>query len=335
MDWKNLGFSYTKTNKNVRAFYRNGKWSSLEETDSEEISMHMAASSLHYGQACFEGIKAFRGKDGKIRIFRMDENAKRLAASARRLLMQEAPFELFMQGVKRAVELNKEFVPPYESGATLYIRPLLIGTGVRMDLHPAEEYLFVVFTMPVGPYFKDGFKPVDILIEREYDRAAPKGTGNVKAAGNYAASMLSLQKGFKKGYASVLYLDSREKKYIDECGPANFFAIKGNSYITPDSKSVLPSITNMSLQEIARDMGLKVEVRKIALEELAEFDEVGACGTAAVIAPIKKIVDEENNKTFAYCLDGNPGPISVKLYNKLRAIQYGEVEDKWGWNKIL
>ena len=328
-----MGFSYTKTNKNVRVFYRNGQWENLEETDSEEISMHMAASSLHYGQACFEGIKAFHGQDGKIRIFRMDENAKRLAASARRLLMPEVPFELFTESVKKAVELNKELVPPYESGATLYIRPLLIGTGVRMDLHPADEYLFVVFTMPVGPYFKDGFKPVDVLVEREYDRAAPLGTGNVKAAGNYAASMLSIEKGHKKGYALILYLDSCEKKYIDECGPANFFAIKGNSYITPDSKSILPSITNMSLQAIAREMGMKVEIRKIALEELNEFDEVGACGTAAVIAPIKKIVDEENNKTFAYCPDGNPGPISTKLYNKLRAIQYGTAEDKWGWNK--
>jgi len=192
-----------------------------------------------------------------------------------------------------------------------------------------------MFVGPVGPYFKEGFKPVTIQIVRDYDRAAPLGTGHVKVGGNYAASLRASERSHSEGFASVLFLDAKEKKYIDECGPANFFAIKGNKYITPDSTSILPSITNMSLKEIAKDMGMEVECRKVSVNELADFEEIGACGTAAVITPIKKILDRDSDKVFEYCKDGKAGPVSTKLYQRLLAIQLGEVEDKFGWNLII
>jgi branched-chain amino acid aminotransferase len=242
---------------------------------------------------------------------------------------------LFHQVIVRTIVLNKRFVPPYGTGATLYIRPLLIGCGAEVGVKAAKEYCFLVFVSPVGPYFREGFKPVDMMICRGHDRAAPLGTGNIKVGGNYAASLISLEKGHSKGFASVIYLDAKEKKYIDECGPANFYAIKGNSYITPDSSSILPSITNKSLMELARDMGIKTEVRPIPVEELGEFEETGACGTAAVITPIRKIVDPDLNRTFEYCKDGNPGPVTVKLYKKLTAIQFGDERDIHGWIEIV
>ena len=335
IDWGKLSFSYIKTDYNVRCYYRNGKWGKLEVSSSENITMHMAATCLHYGQEAFEGQKAFRGKDGKIRIFRLEENAKRMISSAKGVLMEPVPEEIFISAVKKAVELNSKFVPPMESGASLYIRPLLIGTGARVGVSPADEYLFIVFVTPVGPYFKEGFKPTNLMITREYDRAAPNGTGNIKVGGNYAASLRSGQIAHDKGYSAVLYLDSREKKYIDECGPANFFGIKDNTYITPQSKSVLPSITNMSLIQLAEEMGMKTERRQVPLEELETFDEVGACGTAAVISPVAEIDDLDTGKKYIFSKDGKPGPISEKLYRKLRAIQNGEEPDKYGWLTII
>lgn len=335
IDWGKLSFSYIKTDYNVRCYYRNGKWGKLEVSSSENITMHMAATCLHYGQEAFEGQKAFRGKDGKIRIFRLEENAKRMISSAKGVLMEPVPEEIFISAVKKAVELNSKFVPPMESGASLYIRPLLIGTGARVGVSPADEYLFIVFVTPVGPYFKEGFKPTNLMITREYDRAAPNGTGNIKVGGNYAASLRSGQIAHDKGYSAVLYLDSREKKYIDECGPANFFGIKDNTYITPQSKSVLPSITNMSLIQLAEEMGMKTERRQVPLEELETFDEVGACGTAAVISPVAEIDDLDTGKKYIFNKDGKPGPISEKLYRKLRAIQNGEEPDKYGWLTII
>lgn len=333
IDWKNLGFGYSKTDYNVRTWYRNGKWGELEVSDSEMISIHMAATSLHYGQEAFEGLKAFRGKDGKIRVFRMIENARRMQRSAAGIMMAEVPDSIFIEAVRKAVKLNERFVPPYESGASLYIRPLLIGTGAQVGVKPADEYLFMIFVMPVGPYFKEGFKPTDLVIYREYDRAAPLGTGKIKVGGNYAASLVAGQRAHENGFSAVLYLDAREKKYIDECGPANFFAIKGNKYITPKSSSILPSITNMSLRQLATDMGLEVEERPILVEELAGFDEIGACGTAAVISPIKRIFDSDLGKEYNYGTE--PGKISVKLYEKLRGIQYGTEPDPYGWTEIL
>ena len=333
IDWKNLGFGYSKADYNIRCWYRNGQWGDLEVSDSENVSLHIAATTFHYGQEAFEGLKAFRGKDGKIRVFRMEENAKRMQRSAKGIMMAEVPTELFTEAVRKVVKLNLAYVPPYDSGASLYVRPVLIGTGPQIGVKPSDEYLFMVMVMPVGPYFKEGFKPTDLVIYREYDRAAPYGTGKIKVGGNYAASLVSGHRAHDEGFSAVLYLDAREKKYIDECGPANFFAIKDNTYVTPKSESILPSITNMSLRQLALDMGLNVEERRIDVEELADFDEVGACGTAAVISPIKRIYDADKDVEYHY---GNePGKISVQLYEKLRGIQYGIEQDPYHWTEVI
>ena len=331
IDWKNLPFSYMKTDYNVRCYYKNGKWGDIRVSDSEFIELHMASTCLHYGQEIFEGLKAYKGKDGKVRLFRWEENSKRMIHSARGVMMAEVPSELFKEAVFKAVKMNEKFIPPYGYGATLYIRPLLLGLGPEVGVKAAREYLFMVFVTPVGPYFKDGFAPVDIMICRKYDRAAPLGTGSYKVGGNYAASLLSLRDAHNAGFSTTLYLDAREKKYIDEAGPANFFGIKGNTYVTPDSRSILPSITNMSLMKLAEDIGMKVERRPVPIDELPEFDETGACGTAAVITPIRKIVDPDQNKIYQYCEENTPGPISSKLYHRLTAIQTGDEVDKFRW----
>jgi branched-chain amino acid aminotransferase len=333
--WSELPFGYMKTDYSVRCCYKDGKWGELEVSSSEFLHIHMAATCLHYGQEAFEGLKAFRGKDGKIRVFRMDENAKRLQASSRGILMAEFPVEKFEEAVRKVIILNQRFIPPYESGSSLYIRPLLIGTGAQVGVKPATEYLFAVFVTPVGPYFKEGFKPAKVCIMRDYDRAAPKGTGTMKVGGNYAASLVAGQKAQSLGYAAVLYLDPKEKKYIDECGPANFFGIRGNSYITPVSGSILPSITNKSLIRLAEAAGMTVERRPVALEELATFEEAAECGTAAVITPISRIDDLDENRQYIFAEDGQAGPVCQKLYGKLRAIQYGDEPDEFGWTTVI
>lgn len=335
INWSNLSFGYMKTDYNIRSYYKDGKWSKPESETSEYLNLHIAATCLHYGQEVFEGLKAFRGKDGKIRVFRMRENALRLQSSCRGIMMAELPVELFEEMVAMAIRKNSRFVPPYESGASLYIRPLLIGTSAQVGVKPATEYTFIIFVTPVGPYFKEGFKPTPMVILREYDRAAPLGTGTFKVGGNYAASLVAGEKAHEMGYSAVLYLDAKEKKYIDECGPANFFGIRDNTYITPKSTSILPSITNKSLMQLAQDMGLKVERRPVLEDELATFEEAGACGTAAVISPILRIDDISENKTYHFCKDGKAGPISEKLYHKLRAIQYGDEPDKYGWVTVI
>jgi branched-chain amino acid aminotransferase len=334
-DWGKLPFGYFKTDYNTRCYYRDGKWGELEISSSEFINIHMAATCLHYGQEAFEGMKAYRGKDGKIRLFRWKDNANRIRESAKGILMAEVPDELFFEMVSKAVLLNKKFVPPYGTGAALYIRPLLIGTGVQVGVNPAKEYLFLVFVGPVGPYFKEGFNPVTVQIVRDIDRAAPLGTGHIKVGGNYAGSLRASERAKAEGFAAVLFLEAKEKKYIDEAGPANFFAIKGNSYITPKSESILPSITNKSLMTLAEDMGMKVERRQVAVEELAEFDEVGACGTAAIITPIKSLTDRESGKSYQFCKDGKAGPVSEKLYKRLMAIQFGAEPDPFGWVTVI
>lgn len=331
IDWAGLPFGYHKTEYNVRCYWRNGQWGELEISSSEYVSIHIAATCLHYGQEAFEGMKAFRGRDGKIRVFRWQENAKRFRSSARGIMMAEVPDELFERAIFKALELNSEFVPPYGTGAALYFRPLLIGTGPQVGVKPADEYMFMVFVGPVGPYFKEGFNPVCVQLLRDFDRAAPLGTGHIKVGGNYAASLYPAARAKQEGCSTVLFLDAKEKKYIDEAGPANFFGIKGNTYITPESHTILPSITNKSLQVLATELGMSVEVRRVPVEELEEFDEVGACGTAAIISPIKNIHDRETGKVYEYCKDGKAGPVSTKLYNKLRAIQYGEEPDTHGW----
>jgi len=330
-DWKNLPFSYIKTDFNIRCQYKNGKWGKLEVSSSEYIDIHIAATGLHYGQEAFEGLKAYMGKDGKIRLFRWEENAKRLLLSAGGIIMAPVPVEMFRDAIFKVISLNRKYVPPYGSGATLYIRPLLYGSGAEVGVKPSSEYTFLVFVTPVGPYFKGGVKPVNMLICRDVDRAAPRGTGIFKVGGNYAASLRAQIAAKEGGYSTAIFLDAKEKKYIDECGPANFFGIKNNTYITPKSESILNSITNMSLIEIAESLGMKTERRRVPVDELSSFSEAGACGTAAVISPIGKIFDPEKNKVYEYCKDGNPGAATMKLYNKLVGIQYGDEPDKFGW----
>ena len=335
LDWKNLQFGYTKTDCNIRCHYKDGKWGKPEVSTSEYIDIHIAATGLHYGQEAFEGLKAYMGKDGKIRLFRWQENAKRLLLSSAGIKMAGVPEELFREAIFQAVKLNKHFVPPYGSGATLYIRPLLYGSGAEVGVKPSSEYTFIVFVTPVGPYFKEGVKPVNMVICRDVDRAAPMGTGTFKVGGNYAASLRALMTAKEGGYSSAIFLDAREKKYIDECGPANFYGIKGDKYITPKSNSILNSITNMSLIEIAAGMGMKAERRRIPVGELSTFSEAGACGTAAVITPIAKIVDPDKDMIYEYCKDGKPGPVTMKLYNKLVAIQNGDEPDEFGWITVM
>ena len=335
IDWSSLPFGYVPTDYNVRCTFKDGKWGEIEISQSETLNIHIAATALHYGQEIFEGLKAFRGKDGKIRIFRLEENARRIRSSAEGLMMEPVPEDLFCEMCKKVVKLNERFVPPYGSGASLYIRPLEIGMSARVGVSPSTEYMFIVLVSPVGPYFKGGFRNTNICIMREYDRVAPKGTGRFKTGGNYAASLRAGDRAHKLGYSAVLFLDPKEKKYLDECGPANFYAIKDGKYITPASESILPSITNMSLQELAKDMGMEVECRHITIDELEHVSEAAACGTAAVCSPVGEIDDLDTGRKYVIAKDGKPGPVTTAFYNKLNAIRLGEEPDTHGWNTIL
>ena len=333
IDWNSLGFDYVPTDINARAYYKDGAWSELEFTSDEYIKMHMSTTCLHYGLECFEGLKAFRGVDGKVRLFRADENGRRMASSARKLCLPEPPVELFVKACYEVVKRNIDYVPPYESGASLYLRPVLIGTKVGLGVKASHEAMLIVFCSPVGPYFKGGMKPIKVIIDRMQDRAAPRGTGEVKVGGNYASSIYSGERAHKAGYSNVLYTDASERKYLEEFGAANFFGIKNGHYITPKSESILPSITNKSLRELAAHLGLVVEERQVPIEELSTFEEVGACGTAAVISPIGKVVDMQTGDIYNY---GNEvGEWSMKMYNALQDIQYGRAEDTFGWTRVI
>ena len=333
LDWGKLTFGYMKTDYNVRCYYHDGKWGEIEVCSDEYINMHMAATCLHYGQEAFEGLKAYRCPDGKVRIFRVEENAKRLQSTCDGIVMPQVSTEMFVEMVEKVVRLNQEYIPTYESGATLYIRPLLVGITPQVGVHPAHDYLFMIFVTPVGPYFKGGFQCNKYAIVRDWDRSAPLGTGVYKVGGNSAASLKAHMFAASKGYGSEFYLDAKEKKYVDECGAANFFGIKDGTYVTPKSTSILPSITNKSLMQIAEDLGLKVERRPVPVEELDSFEEAGACGTAAVISPISELDDLDTGKKYAF--GDKPGPWSTKLYETLRGIQYGTVEDKHGWTRVV
>ncbi|MBQ6652685.1 MAG: branched-chain amino acid aminotransferase [Prevotella sp.] len=333
LDWANLSFGYMPTNYNVRCYYRDGKWGEVEICSDEYLNMHMASTCLHYGQEAFEGLKAYRCPDGHVRIFRPEENAARMQATSQGIMMPEVPTEMFVDMVKTVVRLNQEYIPTYESGATLYIRPLLIGITAQVGVHPASDYLFLIFTTPVGPYFKGGFQTNPYVITRDYDRSAPLGTGCYKVGGNYAASLRANSIAHEQGYACEFYLDAKEKKYIDECGAANFFGIKADTYITPKSASILPSVTNKSIMQIAEDLGMRVERRPIPLEELDTFEEAGAVGTAAVISPISHIDDPATGRRYSF--GDKPGPWSRRLYDTLRGIQYGTVEDRHHWTTIV
>ena len=329
LDWESLGFNYYKTDWNARMYYRNGAWSDLEMSDSEYFSIHISAACLHYGLEIFEGLKAFRCADGRVRMFRPDANARRMQNSAVKLCLPAPDTETFVKACAEVVRRNIDYVPPYGTGASLYVRPLLVGTNAVLGVRAATEATFIVFASPVGAYFKGGLTPISAVIDRDQDRAAPRGTGDVKVGGNYAASILSGSRAHSMGHANVLYLDAAEHKNIEEFGAANFFAIQGNKYITPKSHSILPSITNDSLRCLAADLGLDVEVRTVPLEELEQFDEVGACGTAAVISPVSKLIDLQTDKVYSY--GDKVGDTCLRLFSELQDIQFGRKPDKFGW----
>ena len=291
--------------------------------------MHMSSFCLHYGLELFEGLKAFRGADGKVRIFRVADNARRLRTSAERLCLPVPTVEMIVEGCKEVVRRNEAYIPPYGTGASLYLRPVMFGTSVGLGVKPAKEAMLIIYASPVGAYFKEGIKPIKVALDREQDRAAPRGTGDVKVGGNYAASIYSGQHAHELGYSNVLYLDAATHTHIEEFGAANFFGIKDGKYVTPKSPSILPSITNMSLRQLASDLGLSVEEREVPVEELSTFEEVGACGTAAVISPVSKIFDMQTNQVYEY--GEEVGPMLMKLFNLLQDIQYGRAEDKHGW----
>ena len=331
IDWSKLTFHYTETDYVVRSAYRNGVWEKPYATRDKYMNIHVAATGLQYGQECFEGLKAFRGVDGKVRIFRMEENAKRMQRSAEGLLMTPVPTEVFCEAIMLALEKNIDFLPPYETGATLYFRPVLVATTPEISVGPGKDCEFIVIPTPIGPYFPNGFKGTPFVVNRMIDRAAPQGTGQWKVGGNYAASFRASEVAHAMGY-ECMFTDAKTHKYIDECTASNFIGIKriGESleYLTPRSSAILPSITNDSLMILAREMGMKVVRRRIRVEELAEINEAAACGTACVISPITKVVDLDKSVTYDF---GEPGPVLKRLYNALQDIQYGRAEDKYGW----
>ena len=315
LDWKNLDFGFRQTDYNIRYTWKDGSWDAGVTSADQYIPLHMAATCLHYGQEAFEGLKAYEQKDGSVAVFRDIENARRLNRSCEKIYMPQVPEDLFIEAIDRVVNANRKYIPPYGTGATLYIRPLVIGTGARVGVKPADEYLFLVFVTPVGPYFKGGLTPIDLVVEEVFDRASPGGVGDVKVGGNYAAGLRASFKAKAAGYTEALYLDAKEKKFLDESGPANFFGITGEGqYVTPRSGSVLPSITNMSLQEIAREMGMNPQSRAIPVEEIFGFVDAGCCGTAAVITPVKSITYRD--KKVSYGNGSEPGPCLTSLCPK-------------------
>ncbi|MRI85661.1 branched-chain amino acid aminotransferase [Aerococcaceae bacterium WS4759] len=330
IQWNDLGFSYIDTGKSFRAYFKDGQWSEGQIESSKYISISEASPVFHYGQSCFEGLKAYRTQNGDIQLFRPDKNADRMIDSAERLLMEPYPKEAFIEAVHKIVKENAEWVPPYESGATLYIRPFLMGVGDIVGVKPADEYIFSIFVTPVGPYFKGGLKPANFLIS-DYDRAAPNGTGAAKVGGNYAAGNLAGKLAKDQGYADAIFLDPATKTKIEEVGSANFFAITAdNRFITPKSPSILPSITKYSLIDIARErLGMEAVETDVYLEELSGFSEAGAMGTAAVITPIGSIVHGEHRYVFG---NGQEvGSVTQRLYNELVGIQFGDVVAPEGW----
>jgi branched-chain amino acid aminotransferase len=317
------------TDSHIRYTWKDGSWDSGELVNEPYLSIHIAASCLHYGQAAFEGMKAFRCKDGKIRVFRPQDNAGRLATTSRRICMPEVPEALFLDALSRVIKANEDYIPPYGTGGSLYLRPLLIGTGAQIGVAPGLEYAFIVLVVPVGPYYKGGLQPVKAIIYDEFDRAAPLGVGHVKVGGNYAASLFAHEKAKHEGYPVELYLDAKEHQYIEEFATSNFIGIKNNSYVTPDSPSILPSVTNKTLKQIAADLGMNVEVRPVPFEELGTFSEIGACGTAVVVTPVCEV--RRGARVIRVGSETGCGPVLQKLYEIVQGIQYGELPDTHGW----
>ena len=330
LDWKNLGFSYIKTDYRFIAHWKDGKWDNGELTTDSTLHIHEGSTALHYGQQCFEGLKAYRCKDSSINLFRPDQNAKRMQNTCDRLLMPQVPTELFIRACKEVVKANEKWLAPYGSGATLYLRPFVIGVGENIGVRPAPEYIFSVFCCPVGAYFKGGMKPSNFLVT-DYDRAAPHGTGGVKVGGNYAASLLPHELAAERKFADAIYLDPKTHTKIEEVGAANFFGItRDNKFITPLSPSILPSITKYSLLYLAKErLGMETIEGDVYINELDQFAEAGACGTAAVISPIGGI--QYGDDFHVFYSETDVGPITKRLYEELTGIQFGDVEAPEGW----
>ncbi|MDW7671360.1 MAG: branched-chain amino acid aminotransferase [Bacillota bacterium] len=330
IDWSKLGFSYMKTPFRYIARWKDGQWDQGYLTEDNTLHISESAAALHYGQQCFEGLKAYRAKDGRVQLFRPDQNAQRMQRSCARVLMPLVPEDMFIDACQKVVKANIDYVPPYGTGATLYLRPFVIGVGDNIGVKPAPEYIFSVFCLPVGPYFKGGLAPVNFTVS-DYDRAAPYGTGAAKVGGNYAGSLMPHAEAVNKGFADCIYLDPLTHTKIEEVGAANFFGITRDSeFVTPKSPSILPSITKYSLLYLAENyLHMAVSERDVFIDQLDEFAEAGACGTAAVITPIGGI--DYNGKLHVFYSETEVGPMTKKLYDTLCGIQFGDVEAPEAW----
>lgn len=335
IDWSNIGFGYVQTDKRYVSNYKDGKWDEGGLTEEANVVLNECAGVLQYAQTVFEGLKAYRTEDGHIVTFRPDVNASRMADSARRLEMPVFPEDRFIKAVEQVVEANADYVPPYGSGATLYIRPYMFGTNPVIGVKPADEYQFRVFATPVGPYFKGGAKPITIRV-CDFDRAAPHGTGHIKAGLNYAMSLYAIMDAHRQGYDENMYLDSATRTKVEETGGANFiFITKDNKLVTPKSDTILPSITRRSLVYVAKEyLGMEVEEREVLFEEVKQFAECGLCGTAAVISPVGKVVDHGKEICFPSGME-EMGPVTKKLYDTLTGIQMGHIKAPEGWIKVI
>ena len=335
IDWANVGFGYHKTDKRYVSNYKDGKWDAGVLTEDSNIVLNESAGVLQYAQTCFEGMKAYTTVDGKVVVFRPDMNAKRMADTAKRLEMPVFPEDRFVEAVEEVVKANLKYVPPYGTGATLYLRPFMFGSAPVMGVKPSAEYQFRIFASPVGPYFKGGAKPITLTVS-DFDRAAPHGTGHVKAGLNYAMSLHAIVTAHANGYDENLYPDALTRTKVEETGGANFFFVtKDNKVVTPKSDSILPSITRRSLMYVAKEyLGLETEEREVFLSELKDFAECGLCGTAAVISPVGKIVDHGKEILFPSGMN-EMGAVSKKLYDTLTGIQYGRIEAPEGWIRTI
>ena len=335
IDWSNLGFGYVQTDMRYVSNFKDGKWDEGGLTPDANVVLNECAGVLQYAQTVFEGLKAYTTEDGHIVMFRPDLNAKRMADSARRLEMPVFPEDRFIEAVAQTVKANAAYVPPYGSGATLYVRPYMFGTNPVIGVKPADEYQFRVFTTPVGPYFKGGAKPITIKVS-DFDRAAPHGTGHIKAGLNYAMSLHAIVTAHEEGFAENMYLEAATRTKVEETGGANFiFVTKDNKVVTPKSDSILPSITRRSILHVAKEyLGLEVEEREVFFDEVKDFAECGLCGTAAVISPVGKIVDHGKEICFPSGMD-EMGPVTKKLYETLTGIQMGHLEAPEGWIKVV
>lgn len=335
LDWSSLGFGYIQTDKRYVSNYKNGSWDEGTLTSDATITINECAGVLQYAQTVFEGMKAYTTEKGQIVVFRPDLNAERMVNSAKRLEMPPFPQDRFVDAVKQVVKANEGYVPPYGSGATLYIRPYMFGSDAVIGVKPANEYQFRIFCTPVGPYFKGGAKPITIRVS-DYDRAAPNGTGHIKAGLNYAMSLHAIVEAHEQGYAENMYLDSATRTKVEETGGANFlFVTKDGKVVTPKSSTILPSITRRSLVYVAKEyLGLEVEERPVYFDEVKDFAECGLCGTAAVISPVGKIVDHGKEICLPSGMD-EMGPVNKKLYETLTGIQMGRIEAPKGWIQVI